>query len=223
MYTTVTSKGRSVRADYEGGAYIDLTFGGGSHNPTEVINVWDCVTNESTIDYELESSNHSRRGIRQAVREWIASNDIEWPTWYEDYLENGKVLRMTDTMWQRQAQKLDEPSRSRTMMQLEKVTREMLRERWDYLDANEKKTTLAQDEPHDIIHETADGAVPIYTSHILGLAADSPNLAVQEPELGPAFDGTPTPVNIIAANIYERLQDVCWDEWERIKKETEDE
>jgi hypothetical protein len=30
-------------------------------------------------------------------------------------------------------------------------------------------------------------------------------MATEEPELGPAFDGKPTPVNIIAANIYEHL------------------
>ena len=57
----------------------------------------------------------------------------------------------------------------------------------------------------DDIYEIADGAVPIYNSDLLEVAADSPMVAMAEPECGPAFDGTPTPINIIAANIYEAI------------------
>ena len=81
IYVIVQSKGRVVRADYAGGAYIDLTFGHTGHQPTEVINVWDYATGKAEID-------QSSVEIRTKVREWIADNDIEWPEWYEGYLEN---------------------------------------------------------------------------------------------------------------------------------------
>ena len=38
--------------------------------------------------------------------------------------------------------------------------------------------------------------------------------------VGPAFDGSPTPVNIIAANVYERLTADLFEEFERIETET---
>lgn len=92
--------------------------------------------------------------------------------------------------------------------------RKELREYWE---ENPKET-----EPHDRIHEIADGSVPVYTYDILQLAADNIDLATNEPELGPAFDGSPTPVNIIAANIFERIEEACWDEWRRLEAEAED-
>ena len=56
-------------------------------------------------------------------------------------------------------------------------------------------------EPHDTISEIADSSTPVYNYDLLRLAADNLNLGVDVPELGPAFDGEPTPVNIIAANV----------------------
>lgn len=76
-----------------------------------------------------------------------------------------------------------------------------------------------QDEPHDVIHEIADGSVPVYTSELLRLAAESNELATATPELGPAFDGSPTPVNIIAANVFEAIETALWEEWQRIEAE----
>ena len=67
------------------------------------------------------------------------------------------------------------------------------------------------EEPHDCIHEAADGAVPVYNRIILELALDDWELAHTAPDM-PAYDGTPTPVNIIAANIYDALNDHLW-EW----------
>ena len=70
--------------------------------------------------------------------------------------------------------------------------------------------------PSDTLHEIADGHVPIYSYELLELAADEPRFALDEPECGPAFDGTPTPVNIIAANVYEALSNdlhMAFDEW----------
>ena len=59
--------------------------------------------------------------------------------------------------------------------------------------------------PEDLVHEIADSSVPVYTYDLMQLAAANTNLAVDEPELGPAFDRSPTPVNIIAANVYESV------------------
>jgi len=71
-------------------------------------------------------------------------------------------------------------------------------------------------EPGDVIHEIADGWTPLYTSDLMELAADNIRLATDEPELGPAFDGNPTPVNIVAANVYEALTAAGWQEWQAL-------
>lgn len=68
-------------------------------------------------------------------------------------------------------------------------------------------------EPHDTINEIADSSVPVYTSDLMQLAADDILLATNEPELGPAFDGSPTPVNIVAANVYDRIAEILWEYW----------
>jgi len=57
----------------------------------------------------------------------------------------------------------------------------------------------------DAIREVADSSVPVYSYDLLQLAANNPYLGVDEPECGPAFDGSATPVNIIAANAYEDI------------------
>ena len=64
----------------------------------------------------------------------------------------------------------------------------------------------------DLVHEIADGAVPIHTSDLMEVASNSiGSIATREPELGSAFDGRPTPTNIIAANIYEALCEAMWE------------
>ena len=73
------------------------------------------------------------------------------------------------------------------------------------------------DEPHDVIHEIADGAVPVYTSDLLALACHDNSLTTDTPELGPAFDGSPTPVNVIAANVFEAIVAALWEEWRHIE------
>ena len=77
------------------------------------------------------------------------------------------------------------------------------------------------DEPHDIISEIADGSVPVYTYALMQLGADNLGLATSAPELGPAFDGSPTPVNIIAANVYEALEAACWETFHDMQTERE--
>lgn len=91
-----------------------------------------------------------------------------------------------------------------------------LRDRWtEYRDDFGPR----QDEPHDVIHEIADGSVPVYTSDLLQLAAESNELATATPELGPAFDGSPTPVNVVAANVFETIEGALWEEWSEIEAE----
>ena len=83
-----------------------------------------------------------------------------------------------------------------------------------------------EDEPHDTIFEIADSSVPVYTADLLNLAADIIALATSEPELGPAsgsnFDGTPSPVNIIASNVFSHLEAKLWEAWQEMKDEEED-
>jgi len=78
----------------------------------------------------------------------------------------------------------------------------------------------------DIIFETADSMVPVYYSELLDLAADNNNLATDEPELGPAsgsnFDGSNSPVNIIAANVFEALESDLWDYWRELESDDSD-
>ena len=89
-----------------------------------------------------------------------------------------------------------------------------LRDRWaDYRD----EFGAGADEPHDVIHEIADGAVPVYAADLLKLACEDNGLATDTPELGPAFDGSPTPANIIAANVFERIEAALWNEWSEIE------
>ena len=73
------------------------------------------------------------------------------------------------------------------------------------------------------LHEFVDGAVPVYNYDLLQIAADLSNgVALTEPEVGPAFDGTSTPINIIAANVYEAVEAALWEEWRRAQEERED-
>ncbi len=81
-------------------------------------------------------------------------------------------------------------------------------------------------EPHDTIHEIADSSVPIYYSDLFKLAESNYSLLTEEPDLGPAFDGANTPINIIAANAYEYVQNDLWEyhrEWERELEQMEGE
>ena len=74
---------------------------------------------------------------------------------------------------------------------------------------------------NDRIFEIADSSIPIYTGDILQLAADNINLAIVEPEIGPTFDGTSTPVNIITANIYEEILQELWSELDNINQKAQ--
>lgn len=106
------------------------------------------------------------------------------------------------------------------MYELESRVCDEVREQWQELveanDDADPNDTWAHNAMSDAISEIADGAVPVYTGDLMELAAQNITLATSTPELGPAFGGEPTPVNIIAANVYERLTEVAHDEWNRI-------
>lgn len=104
-----------------------------------------------------------------------------------------------------------------SLMSVEREARNELRDRW-----NEYREDFDAGCEGDVIHEVADGHVPCYTSQLLELANDDNSLATDEPELCPAFDGTATPVNIIAANVYEKLTAALWDEWREIEDGDDD-
>ena len=101
-----------------------------------------------------------------------------------------------------------------TITALESDARDELRDRW-----TNYREDFAGGCESGVIHEVADSMVPVYTSQLLELANEDNGLATDEPELGPAFDGAPTPVNVIAANVYERLTAVLWDAWREIENE----
>ncbi len=73
------------------------------------------------------------------------------------------------------------------------------------------------------LHEFADGSVPVYTGDLMQLAANNIDLVTVTPELGPAFDGEPTPVNIVAANVYEAIINGLHEAWREIEEEREEE
>lgn len=77
-------------------------------------------------------------------------------------------------------------------------------------DAKEELQQQLTDEPdmqypEDRVHEIVDSICLMPNYQYLELAAANNDLATSEPDCGPAFDGTPTPINIICANLYEAI------------------
>ncbi len=101
-----------------------------------------------------------------------------------------------------------------TMHELEKEIRQEIRD--------EAAELLVDQYPEDRIMEMVDSSVPVYTSDLMAIAAADVFLATAEPEVGPAFDGSPTPANIVAANVYDRLNAIANEEWEKVKDEAEE-
>jgi len=99
-----------------------------------------------------------------------------------------------------------------TMHELEANLREEIRDNAAFL--------LKEVYPEDSITEYVDSSVPVYTSTLMELAASNPWLATAEPEIL-AFDGTPSPVNAVAGNIYEALTEAAAEEWKSITDEAE--
>jgi len=98
---------------------------------------------------------------------------------------------------------------------------------YDYLEMarNEATDWIEGDpdaDPAEIAHEIADSCTPVYYHTILRLGLEHMDLALDEPDVGPAFDGKPTPVNVIAANIYEALYGEAYRAAEKALVEAED-
>ena len=76
--------------------------------------------------------------------------------------------------------------------------------------------------PEDRATEIADSAVPIYTHEIMEAATESIDIATGEPECGPAFDGSPTPSNIIAGNLYDLASNIAHNRLAERQREAEE-
>ena len=92
----------------------------------------------------------------------------------------------------------------------------MAKELWKLLkDARaeylERRRDYPSEDASDVAHEVADSNVPVYTAELMRLASEDIELATAEPDIGPAFDGKPTPVNIVAANLYETILAECYE------------
>ena len=93
----------------------------------------------------------------------------------------------------------------------------------DAIDALDNEYDHSDNLDHNgALHEIADGSVPVYYSELIDVACDDRDLLLTEPELGPAFGGEPTPVNIIAANIYEAVSNAVHARWNEITLTRED-
>lgn len=73
-------------------------------------------------------------------------------------------------------------------------------------EALEQLVDYPNEDIYEVAHGIADGSVPVYTYDLLIMAAeDDIYLATTESDHGPAFDGSFTAANIIAAVIYDRI------------------
>jgi len=76
--------------------------------------------------------------------------------------------------------------------------------------------------PEDMLAEIADSSVPIYHYQLAEVAQSSMDVLLHENELGPAFDGTPTVVNLIATAIYEIVQEALYEKLYELQQEYEE-
>ena len=67
-----------------------------------------------------------------------------------------------------------------------------------------------EDEVYDLIYEIVDSRMPIYHVDVLAIAQSNLWLAVDVPEVWPAY-WIASPVNLILSNIYEYVKDELFD------------
>jgi hypothetical protein len=103
---------------------------------------------------------------------------------------------------------------------LDKIVELAIEELDEWLD-QEVEEYLTMPDPGDTIFEIADSSVPVYNSDLLDCASDNYTLVTTVPELGPAFDGEATAINIIAANVFEYLTEQLWDHFQSREDELE--
>ena len=81
---------RKVRADWHGGARIELSIGTGEYLPVEEINVWDYETDSVRGgEVELNTYEECRRFVMDEAVAWMDRQDEDWPEWYQGYQEAG--------------------------------------------------------------------------------------------------------------------------------------
>lgn len=69
---------------------------------------------------------------------------------------------------------------------------------------------LSEPYPEDRASEIADSCVPIMNWDIMQAVSESLELANSEPEAGPAYDGSPTPVNAAAGVLYDLASNIAF-------------
>jgi len=80
--------------------------------------------------------------------------------------------------------------------------------------------------PEDLCAEIADSAVPLYTNEIIEVGTSDHSLMTDEPELGSAngsnFSGENNVINIIAANIYEKVSNALYARLYKLQQEEDE-
>ena len=66
------------------------------------------------------------------------------------------------------------------------------------------------DHPHDYVYELVDSHVPIMHNDLLNYALHNHYIATSTPDIF-TFDGSHSPVNAIAGNIYQELSETAHD------------
>lgn len=116
-----------------------------------------------------------------------------------------------DRIQEKRAEKTPEQE----LWDLKKMVKEEVREAIDnYIEENpdmDRDTVEGNINDNGTIDEITDSSVPVYTSDIMELGSLG-EVYGHENELPPAFDGTPTPSNIVATSIYEILNEEAWEE-----------
>jgi len=93
-------------------------------------------------------------------------------------------------------------------------------EAWDQLAAIHDTPNAIAEAVRDRASEVAGSAVPIYNYGIIETAVeDWVNLFLDDPESGPAFGGEPTPINILAGNLYDLCSSIAWARIEKLEDE----
>lgn len=91
---------------------------------------------------------------------------------------------------------------------------EALRERW-----NDYRDEFADEGA--VIHEIADGSVPVYNADRMTVAAD-PEVWGREPDSSVHAEGADL-MQIVAVYIYDALCEALWAEYETLREQDEDE
>ena len=91
-WDTFVNPSHVIRADYSGGAYIELTFGSEEFQPTEVLNVWSYEHGKPEGPFHRwdDMTQEERMlALEFEVQAWIRGLHEEgWSDWYQGYMDN---------------------------------------------------------------------------------------------------------------------------------------